>query len=97
MKQTPTTKAHDYLTHGKVAVLVMTGTRARLAVEGHQQYLVDFNENSGWHCSCPATIDDCAHVIAAKLIVPLKVTQKPHLGTGETVEKLFSTLLEMEK
>lgn len=66
-------KALDYLTSGKVKVLRHSAFSAEIEVQGSDPvpYTVLF-ANATWACSCPARKPLCAHVLAAKLISPLR-------------------------
>ena len=85
-RQSPEEKAHAYLLAGKVKVIdhsLQRGT-AEIEVYGSAEdpYLVRFGGVGLWHCDCPAKIENCAHLIAAKLISPLTHASWP----GKSVE-----------
>lgn len=77
MSEASEKKAHEYLTTGKVRVLEHDDSSALITVQGSakEPYNVIFG-NATWHCSCPARKPLCAHVIAAKLISPLRKEAK---------------------
>jgi hypothetical protein len=76
-KQTPATKAIAYLTDGKIKIQEHDVVRARILAYGsdNRPYTITF-DSAGWVCDCPAQIAECAHVLAAKLISPLRQTQR---------------------
>jgi hypothetical protein len=77
-KQTVEEKAHAYLLAGKVRVIEhdYEAGRAEIEVYGSapEPYMVRFARAGAaglWHCDCPAKVENCSHLIAAKLISPL--------------------------
>lgn len=77
MSEASEKKAHQYLTGGKVRVIEHDDSSCLITVQGSgkEPYSVIFG-NATWHCSCPARKPLCAHVIAAKLISPLRTEVK---------------------
>lgn len=62
-------KARRYLGEGRVRVGTRTRGYADVAVRGNLgTYRVVF-EDGRWSCTCPAMVPECAHVIAAALII----------------------------
>lgn len=84
MSEASVKKAHEYLTGGLVKVLEADANSALIIVQGSADspYNVHFN-NSTWYCGCPARKTECAHVIAAKLVSPLR-TEKSTSKLGST-------------
>lgn len=80
-KQTPAGKAITYLTEGRLKVQTHDTTHARILARGSDSrpYTITFDQ-AGWACDCPAQISDCAHVLAAKMISPLRLSHTPKLG-----------------
>jgi uncharacterized Zn finger protein len=81
-------KAIEYLTTGKVQVLEVGEAHALITVQGSAQepYNVHFG-NATWYCGCPARKPECAHVIAAKLICPLRSERSTSkIGTVSVAE-----------
>lgn len=70
--QTIEQKAHAYLIAGKVRVQWLDGETEMLVHvrgSGEKPYVVRCREGV-WSCDCPAHVLECAHVIAAALVVP---------------------------
>jgi uncharacterized Zn finger protein len=82
-KQTPAEKAVAYLTEGKLSVQTHTATHARILAQGSDSrpYTITFDP-SGWVCDCPAHVSECAHILAAKLISPLRQEQHTSLSSS---------------
>lgn len=80
MSTNTTKKAHSYLTGGKVQVKAHNSQVAVFHVSGSasKPYTVMFGP-TGWECNCPAYAE-CAHVVAAKLISPLRYVEPPKLA-----------------
>jgi uncharacterized Zn finger protein len=86
-RETREEKAHRYLLEGKVKVIdhsLQRGT-AEFEVYGSSEdpYVVRFGGVGLWHCDCPAKVEDCAHMLACKLISPLTHATWP----GHKVER----------
>lgn len=77
MSEASEKKALEYLVSGKVKVLEHDAYSALITVQGSDTgpYNVIFG-NATWVCSCPARKPLCAHVVAAKLISPLRIEVK---------------------
>lgn len=77
MSEASEVKAREYLTSGKVKVLEHDAKSCVMVVQGSgkEPYNIIFG-NATWHCDCPARKPLCAHVIAAKLISPLRTEVK---------------------
>lgn len=86
-RQTTAEKAAQYLSEGKISVRRLDPEHrvAHLQAAGSraQPYNMHFTEG-GWTCDCPAIVNghaECAHIIAAKLLVPdLRPVAKPKIG-----------------
>lgn len=77
MSEASAEKANGYLVAGKVKVIEADAASATIEVtgSGKEPYTVIFG-NAVWHCNCPARKPLCAHVIAAKLVSPLRNEKK---------------------
>lgn len=75
MSEASEVKAHQYLVEGRVQVMAANDISAWVEVQGSDKdpYVVRFGSEAGWWCDCPARKPLCAHVVAAKLVSPLRV------------------------
>lgn len=91
MSEVSEKKALLYLTEGKVQVLEHDDASCLITVQGSDKepYNVIYG-NAVWHCTCPARKALCAHVIAAKLISPLRTEAK---GLAPVANPLMDELL----
>lgn len=74
-------KANSYLTGGKIQVVKHNAELAILTAQGSEQYVIAFGP-AGWNCTCPARLE-CAHIVAAKLISPLRMSEHIGLAAGD--------------
>lgn len=87
-------KAHRYLTSGKVQVAeVVAGTALRATVlvsgSGSDPYRV-LVTGRAVHCSCPARVWACAHVVAALLVLEVTEPEQPAtFGDDDTITALI--------
>src|SRR4051812_41154597 len=73
MSQASADKAHRYLIEGRVQVMSADDETAWVEVHGSdsEPYVVRFAKGVWW-CNCPARKPLCAHVVAARLVSPLR-------------------------
>jgi uncharacterized Zn finger protein len=82
-------KADHYLIGGNLQVQAANSEMAIIKVQGSaaKPYTVIFTAD--WDCDCPAHVE-CAHIVAAKLISPLR--KKEQFSLPNTDEKLTEFL-----
>lgn len=71
----PTSRAHkaeQYLTEGRIRVIEHSQQHTLIYATGSdtEPYYVKRNSAGAWTCDCPARVTDCAHVLAARMIIP---------------------------
>lgn len=73
MRQTIQEKALDYLQEGRIQVVRADRHSIVLEVQGSDKHPYQAVFSAGmWSCSCPARVQECAHVLAACLISPFR-------------------------
>lgn len=84
-------KANDYITNGRIKVVSHNSEMAVIKAFGSDPapYTVTFSA-LGWECNCPAHIE-CAHIVAAKLISPLRKAES-NIQLGKTDAEISSLL-----
>lgn len=66
--------AHDkgrrYLTEGRLTVRQLTRAGVIAFVRGDSElvYRPEWSPDVGWSCNCPARTDQCAHLVALRLV-----------------------------
>jgi predicted nucleic acid-binding Zn finger protein len=84
------TKADRYLTEGRVIVLSLSQNKGEFEVQGSETYSLTAVP---WTCTCPARVEECAHILACKKITSFAEAHKVNLMEDNTawLEDLLSS------
>lgn len=96
-KVAPKDKAILYLYDEKVKVQwhTLEPPSCYIEVQGSavKPYIVRFEHNE-WTCDCPSQLE-CAHIIASKLVSPLRAVERPQIeGADITLDEFLKALDE---
>lgn len=88
MSEAQEAKARQYLAEGRLRVDYYWRGRAQFILDGSAgSYVTRFD--GIWRCTCPARTSECVHVIACKLVCPLRAPAPEFAPHDPDLDKLF--------
>jgi len=68
-RESAAAKSVRYLGEGRLTVTALDGDHVTAVCKGSgESYHLGHDLGRGWHCSCPARSDGCAHLLALRLV-----------------------------